>query len=227
MGSKISILIIVIALITSASFLYDSLNHDGSLQKATPIEYLTYSEQSELKIYDLAFENYLINNEVYIGEIADVNFETNILAREYESIIKSGVANIGINYAGEYSIVTWGCGSDCQASSIVNVKTGEIVSYGIISAYGLSYSKDSRLLIINPHENLSNIEDSNKKDIETDYYLIDEYGDLELVLKSIYGKGELDVCIQVATNAINYLTNEVQEFQTPCKIPFGWKIVGG
>lgn len=65
-----------------------------------------------------------------------------------------------MNFAGEYVVATWGCGSSCQQSAIIDGKTGNVVFpaqlEGSTGGNGelnendpLEYRKNSRLLIIN------------------------------------------------------------------------------
>jgi hypothetical protein len=226
MGSKISVFIIVIVMLVLAGMVTDVSSRD--FQKGEQgSEHKTYNEEEEEKINDpkksFTFENFLFEDEVYTGEIAEVDFGTNLLAVNYEDIIKRGVASVGVNFAGKYSVATWSCGDSCQNSAIINVETGGIVAYGIISAYGLSFSKESTLLIINPKENIPEPLEEDKL-VEVDYYSI-EKDELLFLAKETLGGGIIEDCIQVIANARNTITNEVVEFSTPCKIPFGWEIV--
>ena len=69
--------------------------------------------------------------------------------KKFTARIREG-AKEGPNFAGRYTIVDWGCGSDCQSFVIVDAKTGEIHSPSITSSRGLLYRLDSSLLIVNP-----------------------------------------------------------------------------
>jgi hypothetical protein len=63
-------------------------------------------------------------------------------------------ARTGPNFGGHYTIVTWGCGSDCRRIAVVNVLNGNVyfapftVSFGVEQGEG--YRLDSRLYIANP-----------------------------------------------------------------------------
>lgn len=70
-------------------------------------------------------------------------------AKQFSTRIKEG-ASTGPNFAGHFTIVDWGCGTDCQSFVIVDAKTGAIYSPSITSSWGLLYKKDSSLLIVNP-----------------------------------------------------------------------------
>jgi hypothetical protein len=59
------------------------------------------------------------------------------------------VSSKGVNFAGHFCFVYWGCGSPCQMSAVVDMKTGKVYN-GINASNGYEYRKDSRLLIVNP-----------------------------------------------------------------------------
>jgi hypothetical protein len=47
------------------------------------------------------------------------------LDRKYRTAIKNGLAN-GVNFAGHYVIVIWGCGTGCKGFVVVDAKTGVV-----------------------------------------------------------------------------------------------------
>jgi hypothetical protein len=53
------------------------------------------------------------------------------------------------NFAGKYKVVQWGCGTQCQQNSLINLATGEIIN-GFTSSYGVGYKLNSTLFIVNP-----------------------------------------------------------------------------
>jgi hypothetical protein len=69
--------------------------------------------------------------------------------KKFTSRIREG-ARQGPNFAGRYTIVDWGCGSDCQSFVIVDAKTGVIHTPAVAASRGLLYRIDSSLLIVNP-----------------------------------------------------------------------------
>jgi hypothetical protein len=92
-----------------------------------------------------AFEKFPAQ-ESYIGEPHVPILEGDL--KRFKTVITSQVAN-GPNFAGAYTIVTWGCGSDCQISLSFNAKTGQPYRLGI-TEFGLKFRKDSKLIILNP-----------------------------------------------------------------------------
>ena len=66
---------------------------------------------------------------------------------EYRTKIREGAAE-PINFAGRYIFVSWGCGTSCQYSVIIDGLTGEIHD-GIIGT-DFEFQTDSNLLIASP-----------------------------------------------------------------------------
>jgi hypothetical protein len=81
----------------------------------------------------------------------------NRLARAYRTVLRDGVAQ-GPNFAGNATIVTWGCGSSCHRWAIVDDRTGRVYAppaevdmmFGPSNFrdVGLHYQPDSRLLVV-------------------------------------------------------------------------------
>jgi len=55
----------------------------------------------------------------------------------------------GLNFAGHYCFVYWGCGSECQDAAIVDLKKG-IVYHAVTASVGYDFKRNSRLVIVNP-----------------------------------------------------------------------------
>ena len=227
MGSKISVFIILLAMVLLAGLVTESppVTDGEETAQPGPLTYEETEQEQKKEQKDFVFENFPLEEDRYEGEVASVDFSTNPLAKNFEEIITKSVNSIGVNFAGAYSIATWSCGSLCQNSAIIDVRDGRILAYGIISAYGLSYSPGSTLLIINPPENISELTaTAESKNTETDYYSL-VGGELQFEGKRIDQGDLIEDCIQAITNARNTITNEVLEFSTPCKVPFGWEFV--
>ena len=89
-------------------------------------------------------------------------------ARRYRTVIREG-AREGPNFAGHYTIVTWGCGSGCVQFAIVDAKTGAVYSPRFYVAARvhvdeeaqqpdepLQFRIDSKLLIVSGSPNEQN-----------------------------------------------------------------------
>jgi len=84
---------------------------------------------------------------VYNGKLADPDFTSNEDAKMFRTRITEGCED-GINFAGFYTLIYWGCGTSCQYGVIVNRKTGEIFD-GYQSSLGSEFKKDSESIIMN------------------------------------------------------------------------------
>ncbi len=85
--------------------------------------------------------------DIYKGELADPDFSTNPNSKRFITRIKNECAK-GINFAGKYTLVSWGCGSSCQSGVIIDRKTGKIFG-GYGTSLGSEFRKDSKLIIKN------------------------------------------------------------------------------
>ena len=57
------------------------------------------------------------------------------------------------NFAGNYTFVEWGCGTECQSSMIIDWRNGKI-NDALTACLGYSYSSKSKAIIVNPEPNL-------------------------------------------------------------------------
>jgi len=84
----------------------------------------------------------------------------------------------GVNFAGHYIIVGWGCGTGCTNAAVIDARTGNVAwpiqFYNVDASYGDGYSdeqiefrKNSRLMIIHGRPGSANENDQNKPG---DYY---------------------------------------------------------
>lgn len=101
-----------------------------------------------------SFNQYYVSS-IYSGKMARIDFKSNPVARVYRTRISENYKQNGVNFAGHYSFVFWGCGSPCTGCAIVDLKTGKVYS-GPDSGFGYNFTRNSRLLIINPKDNVSN-----------------------------------------------------------------------
>ena len=107
-------------------------------------------DNDNVKIYkkyqpQTSFKNYPA--DIYVGKLADPDFSTDPDSKRFITRIKNECAN-GINFAGQYTLVTWGCGSPCQSGVVVDRKTGKIFG-GYGTALGSEFKKDSKMIIRN------------------------------------------------------------------------------
>jgi len=96
--------------------------------------------------YDFA-NHPVAEEDVYTGFIADLD-TSNSLAAKFESELSDSLEE-GANFAGKYRLTTINCGEQCQVNIIVDVSNGKVVD-SMVSAQGVEFAADSRLIQINP-----------------------------------------------------------------------------
>lgn len=106
----------------------------------------------------------------YTGRPAAVNLRSHPQARTFRTALSNG-AKKGPNFAGSYTVVTWGCGSSCQQVAIVNARTGAVYMPGITAEADVKYQLNSRLLVVNPPENIAQYGSNPPTWLKTKYYL--------------------------------------------------------
>lgn len=91
--------------------------------------------------------------EQYAGRPARPNVATSPNEANFIGYMEQAQRQSGVNFAGAYTIATWPCLSLCVSVVAVDARNGTIVRAP--EAYnGLAFRRDSRLLIINPPQNL-------------------------------------------------------------------------
>jgi len=103
-----------------------------------------------------AYEDYP-TSAVFTGKQADANLDT-AQKRNYRTQIRR-ISRRFANFAGEFVLGEWGCGTSCLYGAVVNPRTGQVVFLpGSVCCWGgdedrLQYRTDSRLLIANGRVN--------------------------------------------------------------------------
>ena len=62
---------------------------------------------------------------IYTGKIAPVNLRSGRRARIFRTVLREGLRE-GANCAGHYALVSFGCGTSCTISAIVDVSNGRV-----------------------------------------------------------------------------------------------------
>lgn len=96
---------------------------------------------------EIKFEDYPVE-QVFEGVPAKVDFDSQPGSKLFFTRLTNGAAK-GPNFAGVYTIVGWGCGTNCMSFSVVSAETGKVSEF-LSSCGAASYQLDSALLIINP-----------------------------------------------------------------------------
>jgi hypothetical protein len=84
--------------------------------------------------------------ERYSGPAAPVLVASARYGRTYRTRLRDG-SKAGPNFAGAFTVVTWGCGSSCQVSVVISARTGTLSRQILRTTNGLQYRRGSRLLI--------------------------------------------------------------------------------
>ena len=117
------------------------------------------------------FDSYLTDEKS--EKEASVNFESYPDSKKFKTVIERAVSE-GVNFSGHYTVASWGCGTSCQESAIIDMETGDVLIFGITSQYGIKTRKDSRLLVVNPKENIPDgMGDVGGDAIITSYYTLE------------------------------------------------------
>ncbi len=164
------------------------------------------------------FENYAVTTK-FIGEIAPVDYSSNENAYNFRGQIKEQVKN-GVNFAGHYIVVTWGCGTDCQAGVIVNAVDGKVYNLPFtttVASCGLKFNTDSSLFITDADQSCVN--GFNLSNIRTRYYNWENNKFTEIVIEATdwktYTNNMYGVKLQYpSTYKIYEYTSNTQEPQT-------------
>ncbi|MBS0271221.1 MAG: hypothetical protein JSR85_01065 [Proteobacteria bacterium] len=97
----------------------------------------------------VGLDNYAVPAEdIFTDTPAPVDLNSYEGAARFKTKLTQG-AQAGPNYAGHYTIVTIGCGTQCQDNWLIDAKTGKILAR-FQSMIGITYKKNSFLVIINP-----------------------------------------------------------------------------
>lgn len=107
-------------------------------------------DESKLEVYEKLNPKYDFDkykSEIYNGKLAEPDFNSYPDAKRYITRIKEECKN-GINFAGKYTLVIWGCGSPCQSGVVVDRINGKIYA-DYFSTFGSEFRKDSRMIILN------------------------------------------------------------------------------
>jgi hypothetical protein len=93
------------------------------------------------------FEDFPVSRK-YKGVSAAVDLRSNPRAWSYRTRLRQGTRK-GPNFAGHYTVVSWGCGSNCESNAIVDALTGRVYD-GIGDERGADFRLNSNLVIADP-----------------------------------------------------------------------------
>jgi hypothetical protein len=91
---------------------------------------------------------------LYTGQKAEVDTRSTTTGRMFRTRLKEVYKQEGLNFAGHYCFVYWGCGSPCKQSAIIDLKTGKIYD-GPSGTRTYDFQKNSRMIILNREDDFS------------------------------------------------------------------------
>jgi len=144
-------------------------------------------------------------DEVYSGVPVEVNFSSDPDAVNFKTRLVDGAAK-GPNFAGHYTVITWGCGTSCMVVAIIDAKTGKVnILPGVNPWVELGYRIDSSLLVVNddPKFGRETAANKNASIFNTDYY---DWNDGKL--NPLYSR---DYVKEIESGSLSNDPNEVAE----------------
>jgi hypothetical protein len=76
---------------------------------------------------------------------AKLNLRSNPIAKMYRTVIREQMQE-GPNFAGQYRVAVWGCGTSCAQFAVVNLKTGGVITAdGIHNISGVDFAANDFL----------------------------------------------------------------------------------
>jgi len=110
---------------------------------------------------------------IFEGEPDKIDFSTIPSLNNFYTTTSKQAAE-GPNFAGHFTFIRWGCGTDCISYTIIDAITGKSVlsSYETVEGLSPTFDINSRLLIFNPKENFEKLKGQKMEDIigDKDYY---------------------------------------------------------
>jgi hypothetical protein len=82
---------------------------------------------------------------------AKVDLSSHPKARNFRAKLQEG-AKEGPNFAGHYTVVSWHCGTECQAVAVIDARTGRVYFAPFSTSESSEFRIDSKLFIANNPE---------------------------------------------------------------------------
>ena len=95
-------------------------------------------------------------------------------AKRFLTRLKEGFLK-GINFAGHFNFVFWGCGTGCTTGLLVDIKTGKIYSGPPFIFQNISFIPSSRMVIVNPPDETGYFSPNITDDIPEIYILNNDF----------------------------------------------------
>jgi len=126
-------------------------NLDDTLMRAdtAPAKVATVAAPTAAVVDTFDFEDYPAKDSTEGIRPAPVRLETATYGQLYRTKLREGAAR-GPNFAGGFTVVTWGCGTSCQILAVVDARTGQLSRQTLQLAQGARYRRNSMLLLADP-----------------------------------------------------------------------------
>ncbi|MBS1914051.1 MAG: hypothetical protein JST22_18840 [Bacteroidetes bacterium] len=112
-------------------------------------------------------------------------------ARRFRTAITAG-AKEGPNFAGHYTVVTWGCGAGCQMFAIVDAKNGKVFVAPFTVSLGEHLDQTEDLIGFHPDSGLLIVTGEINEENYGKHYYAWERGELKLVWQLISIRTKVD-----------------------------------
>ncbi|MDD4931077.1 MAG: hypothetical protein PHG66_02880 [Candidatus Colwellbacteria bacterium] len=170
-GRIYTIISVIVTLALAAGYTYIKISGKEPIDPTGTV--------SRSKNCDIRPEDHIVL-DIYNEALFPLDIKPGTPEYSFRTVIEKGYQETGINFNGHYSVTSWGCGTSCQESAIIDATTGKVVKFKVRSEYGISVKPNSSLLMVNATENLPDSQIMTNKDIKTSYYkMID--GNLVLI----------------------------------------------
>jgi hypothetical protein len=124
-------------------------NRDDTLMRAdtTPVKAAPAPPRAAQDT--LFFEDFPAEDSTTAMRPVPVKLESAPYGQMYRTKLREGAAR-GPNFAGRYTVVTWGCGTGCQILAVVDARTGQLSRETLLLAQGARFKRTSTLLLADP-----------------------------------------------------------------------------
>ncbi len=139
----------------SVIFFYFIINNSNSRQVEENVNIFNTVHYPNPQIWSLnrapKFEDFKVE-KIFDGQPAEVNIYSSPSAREFRGALRYA-AKDGSNFAGHYTIASWGCGSSCQDGMIIDAVSGKVYDpFTEATSRGMDFRTDSYLVITDPFD---------------------------------------------------------------------------
>jgi len=81
--------------------------------------------------------------ERYAAKVETIkNVKVNLKSHKYANMFRTNLRNAakeGVNFAGHYILTTWGCGTNCSQTAVIDARSGRVFFPEILTEIGIGY----------------------------------------------------------------------------------------